>query len=475
MKNTRQIRFLLTTWALLVSAPLFGAALTLEDYLDQVRKGHDGYKANAAAAEAAIDKTSDAEMIYAPTLFATLQTAVDKKVQVPEAMRGEQTDFSNLQVGVSKLTPWGTAGKVYYSGSHTVIKGSSPQFVPDPDWHETAPTIEVTHPLWKNANGKDLAKTIEIQQNQAQITQLTENFKRKITLAEAEGYYWRLVLARENVRVSRENLDRAKKIIDWTKKRVANELADRADLIQAEALGEVREIELTMAQDEERTAAHAFNTARGEETADVKQELLKITPELIAKIPIPKKSGEREDLQAVQRAERLSELGADLAGSKYDPSVDIFASATFNGREDSFTKATAESLKAKHNTYAVGVKISAPLGGDSVSKLRAGFGRDKEAAALNLKRKRFESDREWSDLASKLAESKSRLTLSQKIETTQKRKLDAERERQSRGRSTMFQVMQTETDYATSQLNVIRNKAEILSIIARMKTFGGEG
>jgi hypothetical protein len=39
----------------------------------------------------------------------------------------------------------------------------------------------------------------------------------------------------------------------------------------------------------------------------------------------------------------------------------------------------------------------------------------------------------------------------------------------------MFQVMQAETDYASSQLSVIRNKAEILGVIARMKTFGGEG
>jgi outer membrane protein TolC len=90
-------------------------------------------------------------------------------------------------------------------------------------------------------------------------------------------------------------------------------------------------------------------------------------------------------------------------------------------------------------------------------------------------RKRFENDREWSDLGKKLEESKSRLELTQRIEKTQQRKLTAERERQSRGRSTMFQVMQCETDYASSQLNVIKNKAEILGIIARMKTFGGEG
>ena len=475
MTPQTKMKLILGLTTIFTGSTIIAAPVTLDQYLEQVRKGNDGYKASEATEDAAPNKIADAEMVYAPTVFATLQSAVDKKQQVPEAMRGNETDFTSMQVGVSKLTPWGTAGKIYYNGSHTTIKGSSKLYVPDPDWHETAPTIEVSHPLWKNANGKDISKSIELQQGQSQIAQLTERLKRKVTMAEAEGTYWRLVLARENVRVAKENFERAKKIIEWNRRRVSNELADTADLIQAQALGEVREIELTMAQDEERAASHSFNTARGDQSTDVKDELLKISPELIAKIPMPKRTGDREDLKAIQRAERLSELGADLAGGKYAPSIDLFASATLNGREDSYIKANSQSMKAKHNTYAIGLKLSAPIGSDSVSKLRSGFAKDREAAALAVQRKRYENDREWSDLSSKLNESKSRLNLSQRIEITQKRKLDAERERQSRGRSTMFQVMQAETDYASSQLSVIRNKAEILGIIARMKTFGGEG
>jgi outer membrane protein TolC len=456
--------------------PGWSAPLSLADYLKQVTQGHEGLKASQALSQAAPEKAADATMIYAPTVFATLQSAVDKKQMMPAAQRGNETDYLSAQFGISKLTPWGTAGKLYYSASQTKIHGTSKLYVPEPDWRETAPTLEVTHPLWKNAHGKDVEKTVELESTKATITQLSETMKRKASMAEAEGNYWRLVLARESVRVARENLERAGKIVEWNRRRVKNELADSADLIQAEALGEVREIELRMAVDEERSAAHAFNTSRGDSSGEVKDELLKITPELIESLPTPAKSGDREDLQATIAAEKISGLGADLSSDKYDPSLDIFASGTLNGRDtNSYSKANATALKAKHSTYAIGLKFSAPIGGEALSRVRSGYTKDKEAAAMAANRKRFENDREWSDLGKKLEESKSRLNLTQRIEKTQQRKLSAERERQSRGRSTMFQVMQCETDYAAAQLNVIRNKAEILGIIARMKTFGGEG
>ena len=451
-------------------------SLTLDQYLGQVRAGNDGYKSSIATADGAPNKSADADMVYATTVFANIQTAVDKKEMIPASQRGSETDNTSTQVGLSKMTTFGTAAKFYYNASQTTIHGTSNTFVPQPAWRETSPTIEVTHPLWKNAHGKDIAKSVELQQGQAEITKLSESLKRKATIAESEGYYWRLVLARESVRVAKENLERANRIIAWNQKRVSSELADSADLIQAEALGEVRDIELTMAIDEERAAAHAFNTARGAPGSAVKEDLTKITPELIASIPAPQKANEREDLKATIKAERLSELGADLASDKYDPSLDLFAMGAMNGRDSSsYSKANSESMKAKHTTYAVGLKFSAPLGGDSLSRVRSGYAKDKEAAALAVSRMRYENDREWSDLTSKLGESKSRLALTQNIEATQQRKLGAERSRQSKGRSTMSQVMQSETDYAAAQLNVIRNKAEILGIIARMKTFGGEG
>jgi outer membrane protein TolC len=459
-----------------MSQQAWAAPLTLTEYLKQVETGNDGYKSSQITGAAAPDKSAEASIVYAPTAFATIQSAVDKKQLVPQAQRGTETAYLSTQFGITKLTTWGTTGKLYYSASQTKIHGTSPLYVPEPSWRETSPTLEVTHPLWKNAHGKDLAKSLDLESEKATVTQLTETMKRKASLAEAEGNYWRLVLARESVRVAKDNLERATKIVEWNRRRVKNELADNADLIQAEALGEVREIELRMAIDEERAAAHAFNTSRGNMSDDVKDELVKITPELIDSLPTPTKTREREDLQAMNAVEKMSSIGADLSMGKYDPTLDVFASGTLNGRDlNAYSKANSQSMKAKHATYAFGLKFSAPIGGELVSRVRAGYGKDKEAAALAANRKRYENDREWSDLGKKLLESKSRLTLTQRIEKTQQRKLTAERERQSRGRSTMFQVMQCETDYASAQLNVIRNKAEILGIIARMKTFGGEG
>jgi outer membrane protein TolC len=179
---------------------------------------------------------------------------------------------------------------------------------------------------------------------------------------------------------------------------------------------------------------------------------------------------------AAEKSAQLGQLAADLANAKYQPSVDLFASGTLNGRDPmSNAKANSNAIKAKHATYAVGVKLSAILGGSSFSRLSAGVAKERQAAVLAAARRRYENDREWVDLNLKLQESRARLGLTQKIESTQLKKLSAERNRQSRGRSTMFQVMQAETDYASSQLNVIRTKAEMLGIMARIKTFGGEG
>lgn len=460
-----------------LSIPNFASAttLTLQQFLEQVKTGNDGYKASKSLENAAPDKAVDADMVYAPNLFATLQSAIDKKEVQPVSQRGSETDYSSAQIGVSKLTSFGTALRAYYSASHTKIKGTSPQFVPEPEWREASPTIEISQPLWKNAFGNDVANMVVAQRGQAEITQLNEALKQKMTLAEAEGVYWRLALARESLRIAKDNLDRAKKIVDWTKRRVGKELADNADLLQSDALEELRQIELKMAIDEERSSAFIFNTIRGNNAPGVPEELMKLTPDLLNNLENPKRSADREDVKAAEKASEIAQVLADISSSKYQPSIDLFASGTLNGRDaTSNSKASTAAFKAKHPTYAFGLKISAVLGGDSFSRLRAGVANERQASALVAARRRYESDREWVDLSLKLQESRLRLGLTQKIEATQLKKLTAERNRQSRGRSTMFQVMQAETDYASSQLNVIRNKAEILGIMARIKTFGGE-
>ena len=299
------------------------APLKLHDYLSQVKSANDGIKASQLSGEASVDKATDSSSIYQPVAFALVQKAQDKKELVPVGQRGTQSDLMIYQGGVSKLTEWGTAGKIYYTSSNTSLKGTASQFVPEPSWYEAGLTVEVSQPLLKNSLGSDLRRSVELQRKQSEIVGLSEGLKRKLTLTEAEGIYWRLAIARESVRYARENIGRSNRIVEWNRSRVNRELADAAELIQSEALQQVRDIELTMALDEERAASHAFNTVRGSSETAVQEELTTISKEILSAIPTPSRQGEREDVRVAATLEAISDLGLSLADSKYDPSLDI--------------------------------------------------------------------------------------------------------------------------------------------------------
>jgi outer membrane protein TolC len=122
----------------------------------------------------------------------------------------------------------------------------------------------------------------------------------------------------------------------------------------------------------------------------------------------------------------------------------------------------------------VGVKLSVPLDNTSIRSAREGYGKEAVAAEYNASRKSFEASREWEELVRRVAEVKNRIKLVDKMEELQRKKLDMERKKQKLGRSVLFQVIQYETDLISAQLNIIRTKGELLSLVARMKIFGAE-
>jgi outer membrane protein TolC len=150
----------------------------------------------------------------------------------------------------------------------------------------------------------------------------------------------------------------------------------------------------------------------------------------------------------------------------------VFASLALNGHDQKSEKAIAEGFTAHSPTRIIGVKLNVPLDDELIRSAREGYGKDLVVAELNANRKKFEADREWSELSQKVSEVKNRLRLSEKMSAIHKKKLEAERAKQKVGRSVLFQVIQYESDLVSSQLNVIRTKGELLSLVARMKLFG---
>jgi outer membrane protein TolC len=178
---------------------------------------------------------------------------------------------------------------------------------------------------------------------------------------------------------------------------------------------------------------------------------------------------------------------SQLESEKLKPNLEVFGQYVLNGRrefgqpnlavpavsrDDARADTASDSLGNESPTRVIGIRISAPLGGDLKSRKEQELALQRDAARLTAEQKSYEAQRDWLDLTKRLADTRDRLELARNLEAVQKKKLDHEQIKQKSGRSTTYQVLMFEQDYVTSQLNTIRIKAESFELISRMKTFG---
>jgi hypothetical protein len=103
--------------------------------------------------------------------------------------------------------------------------------------------------------------------------------------------------------------------------------------------------------------------------------------------------------------------------------------------------------------------------------MKRGYFKQQSGMEYMVKRKLFEHEQEWKELLIKMDEGRKKLELKKIIETAQKEKLDYEKTRHQKGRSTMYQVLMFEQEYAMSQLSLIQTEFELLTILAEIKTY----
>lgn len=454
-----------------IAAP--GPNIALKEYLEQVKAKHEGFLASKKIAEGAELEAQGSHLAYSWGAFANYQYLNDSKPTANPAFLGTNTRADGYSLGVSKLTDFGLQAKISYQINWTKLSGVNPAFISTPSAYDAKPLLEVTQSLWRNGFGKETRSEIEASESVSLSKSYGERFKMKAVLLVAESAYWRLAFAREAVLVQRENLERALKLKNYSSGKVKVALADKADLLQASAAVELRQLELALSVDEEKSASRNFNSLIGTEGDRVDLSLTDFSAETVKNIRPPVRTT-RDDIKAAEQMVRAAVANYESYLQKTNPTFDLFASAALNGRNASFGTAVSGSLKTDSPTEAVGFRFSTPLDFGLIAESRQGMLKQKDGAILSLSRKQFETDREWEDLNDQLATAKSRLQLSESIEQIQKEKLNYERERHKRGRSTTYQILQFEQDYSASSFARLRTEAEILKIIAQMKMFGGE-
>jgi outer membrane protein TolC len=460
--------------------------LTLEDYLNQVRRSNQSMKSAQSTIEATKERENSSDLITTPQVFGQVARSVDEKPP-SSPLSGDKMEATTYSFGVQKIWSFGLQSQLSYNLSQIDVEREDfPPFIGDgvvnplvalndestKKWSEGRTQLDLVQPLWKNWLGREYDLNREATQAKLSAQRQGEQYKIKALLAQAEFIYWQLALATDAVRTQEGALVRFQKIRDWVKNRVNMSLADRADLLQAEAGVKARRFELELSMRDRVSLQRSFNSLRSVQGDRLEADVMPISSRMLSDMTMAAGSIKRLDVEVARSLEKAAESEVQQWREKFKPDVSIFGSYATNSRDDSLGGAASDAFQADKPTMVIGLKFSTPLDRDLINREREGLVKASEAARLEREQKEFNARQEWEDLVRQLRDAKIRLQLAGEIESAQKQKLDYEKNRLERGRTTTYQILLFEQDYANAQLGTIKAKADILGIIAKLKSFG---
>jgi outer membrane protein TolC len=445
--------------------------VSLEAYLNQVKNKHDGVKASESLLSSAHLVEREAELLTEPVLFSSAQYINDSK-QSP-FFPYTKLMSTQFQFGVQEQTSYGTQAKLSYSYNNYQYVGSTPV---TPMAYQTSPTLEISQSLWRNGFGSETGTQREIILANSEAQKFSESFRLKSYYFEAESSYWRLALSRVALQVSNEAFDRAKKIFSYSKNKSKLGLADQSEFLQASAAVEARRVDLRLAQEDEQSAARAFNSSRGLDSENVGENLQPLADfaakDIAVKLKRQSNMQTRDDVRAAQEQSRASIANARLSQEKDKPTLEVFGQLGLNGLDTDAQTSVNQSLGSSKPTEVIGVRFNIPLNLSATSDASAGWRAQQVGAQYNLERKIFEQEKDWHDLNQKYDNALQRFEMYDKLVEAQKAKLTNEKKRHSSGRTTLVNVINFEVEFLVAQLGRLRTLSEILQIHAQLKLFG---
>lgn len=445
--------------------------LKMEEYLLQVRGNHPGLKGAKEGMSGAEMRANEASTLFHPRFELSATHEVDEKPYYNTQFNGIKAKSDLYEAAILQQTPIGLTAKFGYQFLRRDVEGVNTGFA-QPTSYAAAPMLEINFPLWRNGFGTEIRATRDKIKAGAEANYYGERLKFDSIALEAETAYSGLYFARQSTLARKESLEVAKRLLEWVSRRAVNELADDNDLNQARAAYEARELELLKAEREERKAARAFNSLRGI-ASDVVEEKLSFTP---AFVDVSKKPARlmNDRVRIAEKQKEIAKADLRLGLETHRPSFNIFGKYSYNSLEQHREDALSESWKNDHPYSAIGAKLEVPLIFWETKRINDGYRRQLAAADLELQRLYQENERDLADLYSSIENAQKLVKLTEKLVETQKKKLEKERLRHRRGRTSLFQVLQYEQDFVDAQLAQLGYQAELVALTNQLRLYRSE-
>lgn len=442
-------------WSVLVVVPpsVAGAAvppaLSVDEYLQEVARSNPGYRGLLEASAGARETSKKADLIFSPQLVSDLQYIDNTLDTHAPLIEGTSNIERNIRVGIRGQTPWGLSLELTYNRDQSMLFNTDPAFVTAPYLTNTYVNPQFKLSLWQNFLGRADRANQKVMEAEDLATAYGKAYEARALLVDSEARYWRLATIREVLRVERESVARAQAFLDLDLRKARRRLMDPADVLTAQAAVKGKELELSSMLDDERSAARAFNTARGVDSDEVAEELLFPPPAAVRALAPGKRVGMRGDVKASQQASIAESQGKEMAREKLLPEVTLYGSV-----------------------FAYGVNLTVPLNVGTVATARDGYEEQAGAADLTFQRKVMEEQDDWSELVRRFEDAKRKLAIALELERIQRSKFENVRKRESRGLTIEDQVFQYELDYLNASLARVQAEGQILGLRAQMKLYG---
>ena len=470
----------LAVFASLLGVSLQAGTLGLDGYLDQVRGGNAALRGSEAEDAALALAAKQPLAAYSPMLNGSVQNQDNKEVPVgASAFSPSETQALSWDAALSKFFGTGTRVSLDYSGDRTnllfsgsataVAQGSGLQAYFPPQGFVTGQqlTLSVSQSLWRNFMAANVDAGVDKAMADSDAARAENRYQAQALLYRARQAYIELVTVRQVTVILNESLARNKKILDWTKHKYDDNLADKVDVLEGEA--SLRQVALNLAQnrDDEAKAAIVFNALRGR-APGTKVDALR---PLAVPDGLPRRTGSRQDLAAAEAALRSSNALVASVTQSFTPDLSVFADVAYGDRP---IGTLSPELQGVEPNTVVGLKFSANLDLGLYREVLAGARHAEGSGQAAIEDKNLEIAKDWAQLMRGFSGVRGRLTLARQLEALQREKADREKVRYKNGRTTNFQVLRFEDDYHLSRVQTLRLTADANELEAQARYYNGD-
>jgi outer membrane protein TolC len=408
---------------------------------------------------------------YAPTVTSTLGQNNATLLPTSQLVGGQRVlnNVGTANIGAAQALPWyGTSLNLAWNNRKQDSTSSFNTF--NPQYNSTL-TATVTQPLLRGFRIDGTRQQLLVTRLNRAVSELQVQATITTTLAQVRTAYYDLTYTIAAVRVARQSLTLAEKLVDDNQVRVEVGTLAPIDVVQAEAEAATRRQALVQAEAAQRTAELALKrlVVGGTDDPLWTAALNPVDVPVFAPYAVDVVGAVRTaldariDLQQARKTLEANDLALRLIGNQRLPALDLVGTYTLQGIagttktvQTRFPDTLSAIGQREYPTWNVQVQVSYPLG---TSAADAALGRarvQRAQAQAQIRAVELQIATEVTNFALQVQSNVKRVDASRAARELAQRRLEAEQSKFEVGMSTNFFVVQAQRDLADAQNNELR-------------------